>query len=353
MKPDKKILSVNGTDYAIVKGKRWYIEYYTAVSDEVNQRVRSYGQVNRIKDLKIREQKMVELIYQIANKAPELSKSALLNKLEEIRYTYRNKSYFSYKSIVNYYVTWLGTIPDISATQQDAQRFFSHLKSKNLADTRLLAYKRSLSALYNLVNKDNNPFKGLPSLKAGYKSLHYFNDVQIHLIKDYVQDHDRQLWMAIQLLFYCYIRPGEMRLLKIENINFDNHTIEIPGTISKNKKTQKVAIPNQLYVQLLAYRDYPYNYYLFTKAGEPGEIPVTRDHISKRHKEVLTHLKIKGRYAFYSWKHTGVVKAVKAGINIKDLQMQLRHHSLDMVNEYLKNLGVIDSEDLQHHFPTL
>lgn len=43
--------------------------------------------------------------------------------------------------------------------------------------------------------------------------------------------------------------------------------------------------------------------------------------------------------------------AVKHGIHVKDLQLQLRHHSLDMVNEYLKNLGVMDSESLLNRFP--
>lgn len=66
---------------------------------------------------------------------------------------------------------------------------------------------------------------------------------------------------------------------------------------------------------------------------------------------MLKDLNITGRYGFYSWKHTGAVMAVKGGINIKDLQLQLRHHSLDMVNEYLKNLGVTDSERLLNHFP--
>lgn len=33
--------------------------------------------------------------------------------------------------------------------------------------------------------------------------------------------------------------------------------------------------------------------------------------------------------------------------------MQLRHHSLDMVNEYLKNLGVMDSDELKSLFPAI
>jgi hypothetical protein len=64
-------------------------------------------------------------------------------------------------------------------------------------------------------------------------------------------------------------------------------------------------------------------------------------------------LKINGNYAFYSWKHTGVVQAVRNGVNMKTLQLQLRHNSLDMVNEYLKNLGIMDDMDTDKKLPTL
>ncbi len=39
--------------------------------------------------------------------------------------------------------------------------------------------------------------------------------------------------------------------------------------------------------------------------------------------------------------------------NIKYLQMQLRDHSMDMLNEYLKNLGVMDSDRIRDLFPAI
>lgn len=47
------------------------------------------------------------------------------------------------------------------------------------------------------------------------------------------------------------------------------------------------------------------------------------------------------------------IKKIKAGINIVDLKNQLRHHSLDMAQEYLKNLGVLDRVELRNNFPSL
>ena len=58
-------------------------------------------------------------------------------------------------------------------------------------------------------------------------------------------------------------------------------------------------------------------------------------------------------YNVYSWKHSGAVDCVKAGISIKELQLQLRHHSLDQVDEYLRQLGLIDLMGLKTNFPKI
>jgi integrase len=100
-------------------------------------------------------------------------------------------------------------------------------------------------------------------------------------------------------------------------------------------------------------QQYPGSFFVLSKSGHPGMEQIAIQWLNLQHRKVLEKLKIRGHYAFYSWKHTGAVKAVQAGINVKDLQLQLRHHSLDMVNEYLKNMGVMDSKDLKGKFPDI
>lgn len=59
------------------------------------------------------------------------------------------------------------------------------------------------------------------------------------------------------------------------------------------------------------------------------------------------------RFSLYSWKHTGAVRCVKSGMSLKSLQLQMRHHSLDQLNEYLRELGVLQMEDIKNDFPLL
>jgi len=45
------------------------------------------------------------------------------------------------------------------------------------------------------------------------------------------------------------------------------------------------------------------------------------------------------------------VMAIKAGIGVKQLQIQLRHHSLDETDKYLRQMGVRDVGNLRSDFP--
>lgn len=114
-----------------------------------------------------------------------------------------------------------------------------------------------------------------------------------------------------------------------------------------------VRIPNQLLKILLERKihTYPQNYFLFGKEGKPGAKLCGINHFSRKHLDILRKMGYSTDYSLYSWKHIGVVSAVLAGINLKELQLQLRHHSLDQVQEYLKHLEVMDSEALRDKFP--
>ena len=68
-------------------------------------------------------------------------------------------------------------------------------------------------------------------------------------------------------------------------------------------------------------------------------------------RKALKSLGFGTEYLLYSWKHTGAVACVRAGASLKELQIQLRHHSLEEVDKYIRQLGVNDLRDLEGRFP--
>lgn len=340
--------------------KRWYIFYYVPEFGGFSKkRIKVYGGINRKKSAKERLKCAEALIAKIKAEKPwqkkfNCEKSILQVTLELTSGFINKKTFTTYQGMLEKFKNFLKDKPDHEATRADSTSFLNELIQSGKSMKTVKSYRNNLSALYNksieMGNNLQNPFSKIKLQKSNSKSLMYFTDAQIKRIKDFTIKYNPKLWLAIQLQYYCFIRPNELRQLKAKHINLAAGFIEIDSSISKNKKTQKVQIPRTFQNQLQFIEKLSGESNIFTHSEV--KTPV-RDFYSKEHNKALKILGINGRYGFYSWKHTGVVMAWKASINIKDLQMQLRHHSLDMVNEYLKNLGVMDSERIRDLFPSI
>lgn len=334
--------------------KRWRIEWYVPHPDHVRGfRMVDYGTINTGTTIEERTRIAAALIKAIINKPNE---PTILEKVLDIgKVNWRFKTLSAYSTIVKYFQQ---SYPNPErCTTFDVHKFLLQLKENGKTGNTIRKYRDSLFTLYQSALKyeliRNNPVDKSERIKKSPQSLLFFSTDQIKVIKEDAEQSSPQLWLAIRMLFYCFIRPGEQRHMRINWINWEYGFIEIPGEFSKNGKTQKVSIPDHFLFELQHLKNYPNNFYVLSKTGAPGITQLSIKWLNDTHTKILDKLKIRGRYAFYSWKHTGAVMAVKAGINLKDLQNQLRHHSLDMVNEYLKNLGVMDSPDLKRRFPVL
>ena len=352
-KREKKFFSPVLKHYSYDLSKRWRIEWLAPHPDYIHgKRAVEYGNINSGKTVNERVH-LATLLIQSLDFQPKSEKTILHQVMASSRLEWRDKTYSTYKTIVTAFCTDFPRPEHVVSI--DIQNFLVKLKEQGKSQTTLKKYRDVLAYLYTKARKlkliDYNPVDTEIRIKKSHQSLLYFTDAHIQLFKS--SNVGDQLWLAIRLLFYCFIRPGEQRHMRIDWINWDAGYIEIPGAYSKNKKTEKVSIPNRLLSEIEYLKLYPNSFYVLSKSGQPGPDQIAVNWLNSQYTKVLKSLGIRGRFAFYSWKHTGAVMCVKAGINIKDLQLQLRHHSLDMVNEYLKNLGVMDSDDLKSRFPSL
>jgi integrase len=205
--------------------------------------------------------------------------------------------------------------------------------------------------------------KGIEVVKGKSKPLQYFQDHQVRRIRDYLLTCDPELWLFCQFVYFCFIRPrSELRFLKVGDIYFEERKILIrsefyeqePGEClppgAKNHQSQFVTIPDAFYPYIEHLQYFSPNSYVFPGVGGG---PMGKNTMGNRFRQALDKLGFGKNFQMYSFKHTGAAKAVKAGIGLKELQLQLRHHSLDQVNEYLRGLGVMDFENLRENFPGL
>lgn len=274
--------------------------------------------------------------------------------LNEQRYLLRAKSYRSYHSVLTRFLQWKAENYPKANTE-----YLTYLLAKGVAVRTAYNNMTALKGLLNRVCEKypdaEHGLEKIRKLRYQSRSPQVFSEQQLQILRIYLSNTKPYFWIACSLQYYCYIRPNELRYLRVRDVDLIRHKIFISQDFAKNKKDNFVTIPKPLRPSLnFVLRENP-SHYLFGNNRDyaPSKEQVFRDKMSREFKRALQVLGINGRYSFYSLKHTGVERAVRAGINIKEIQVQLRHHSLDMVNEYLKNLGVFELKDIDEKFPKI
>lgn len=212
-----------------------------------------------------------------------------------------------------------------------------------------------------------NPMPPIPKLPNRVdNSAKPIRHGDVALFKEIIKKNDPQLWLAIQFQFYCFTRPGqELRLMKLNWIDFYSGTITIPAymeyngeniPIAKNKETITISIPQQFLnelIQVYSLDKFDKNLFVFGNSKMPGNTPLGKNNLTRRFNNFRDALNLNKEYKFYSWKPTGGISAHRAGVPIKDIQMQMRHKDLSITDAYFKRLLPQDSIHLKNKFPSI
>lgn len=272
--------------------------------------------------------------------------NGIMAYLERMNAAWRPKTASTHKSRINTFLKWNQRN---EITTERIKDFITHQLHIGKQQNTVGGYFRTFKNVFVPV-LGKELLEGINIKKADGTPAQYFSQAQVRFLSVRMQEQDPKLWLGVQLLYYCFIRPGESRLLKVGDVILEEAKICIPKEISKNKKTQYVIIPESFLADLEAaiMGRNPTEYILGSMK------PMGANYLNQKHQAFLKshHFDTK-RHKLYSWKHTGAVAACKAGIHIKQLQMQLRHHSLDQVNAYLRQLGLMDLEDFSSKMPKI
>jgi integrase len=280
--------------------------------------------------------------------------------MREKKFSLRKKSYQTYESQVRLFYKWihkknLTSVADFK--KKHAIAFLEDLLSSGHVGTTVNNYKQNFRALFSKIKSagviSENPFDGIKKYPEERKGSLYFKPEHVEKLRVVISEREAFLWQACQFIYYCFIRPGELRKIVVGDVYLDERKILIRESISKNKKSQFVSIPDSFVPVLtgMNLHEYPEDYFLIGPKGVPSQTPVGSRAFGVKHHNILRELNFRSGYTLYSWKHTGVVMAHQSGVNAKELKDQLRHHSLDMVDIYLKSMGLDDFHNIRKKFP--
>jgi integrase len=361
----------------VVQAKRWYVEFYQINPEtRVMERFREYHNLNRIKDLKQR-------LHIASRYASELNTNKLpygypfvetLKKYDDLPIqeaismalkiksrSDRKKTGGTYRSVVNYLMEYLlkKGITEINIRQftfRHAVDFLDHtVEEKNITARTFNNYRQLLTSLWNeLIDRSyitDNPWSKVKKMKVTDKNRKMLSQTDAQIIMNEAHEHSPMLFLSILLLYYCFIRPEEQRRLKVNNIDLMSGTIYIPGEISKNKRSETVTIPEAIIPALasVGLTGWHRNDFIFGKGLRPHPtIQCGANALNEAHRKIIHHLFQENKLrsitgiSLYSWKDTGAMSLVRAGIDIYEVMKQMRHTDLSTTQKYLKSLSQIN-----------
>lgn len=363
----------------LVKAKSaWYILFYqTHPTSQKKVRHRQKLGLNRIPDIKTRLSHALKLVDEINEKLPhgypyknpsnELTWTSIDKAMEKAlsvkRMDKARKSKNTFRSITNIFLEFLsrdGKHKEAigSYSYLDAMQFMDYLiEERGVGACTFNNYKTNLTSLFNELIRRNylneNPFSKIKKRKITGKNRRAFNGREKTIIGNAIHRADKVLFLATLLQYYCFIRPGsEMRRLKIGHFNFEEGLIILPGTITKNKKSGQVTIPDVIlpFIKSMVVK-YPSNYLLFGKNCLPHpNISCGSGTLYRKHKRILSKLHKNGTLkdinglTFYSWKDTGALELFRKKVNILEIMQQLRHSDLSTTQRYCQSLYLVNRE---------
>jgi integrase len=326
--------------------KPWFLYWR-----EGGRRKRAYKGINTYQTAVERRAAAMELKRKLLSKPNAETRAAFKQIMDWIKareHLLRTSTISAYRNKTKMFFGWLGRRP---LDRDSVREFFEYLLAeRQIGKGTFNAYITQLRYLIReALQYKEDLFDSIKRHSKQSIPAVFFSKLQIKELSTELKNMP-ELWLAVQFIFYCFIRPGELRLLKVSDIDFEREQILIRREIAKNKKEQWVTIPKVFLNAVRHLGDYPPNYYVIGKENKP----IGKNRLKQQHQALLKKMGYDTtRYKLYSWKHTGAVMAVLSGIHLKQLQIQIRHHSLDELNGYLRQMGVLELNDLQNNFPSI
>jgi integrase len=289
--------------------------------------------------------------------------------LDSIKNKVEGTTISTYRSKLRLFDAWLEgkgiNQVDISAINQVILTEFMTfiIEKRELSKVSVDNYRILLRSLFDYIRKEKNrkhfpnPCFDLPGTKKVNDSAAYpIYEDDICVFKNYIFKTDPQLWLVICFEYYCFLRPRkEIRLLKLSDIDFGRGMIHI--RVENAKTTGRwVTIP-KVFMKMMRetynLHTYPRNLYVIGKEGKPGPDYVSINNLSNRFVRYRKELNMPEIYKLYSWKHTGNIRADKAGIPRQETQVQNGHTTLATTEKYMRNRGIVESFNILNNFPAL
>lgn len=365
----------------LTEGVEWYVSYY-AIYPATGKLRRVKIKINRIKSVAQRRAMAKKLINDITQKLVsgwnpfiEAEAPKSFHLIFNVFDTYlkiqakesEEHSYRCYKSYIKYLKEYL--IRNNYSKEMYVAQF-----DKNLASNIMLEIKESskysfrtynnylqfFTTLFNWMLQFNyitqNPFaflKKIPKKLIKKKRVALTEENRAQLRDLLVSEDNNNYFVMCLLCYYCFLRPNEISLLKVGDIDINKQVVYVSKEIAKNDTDSVRTIPNAMidYVRKLDLNK-PKNYYLFSmdvhQKFVPGIKRAEGREIARYWSDVVrVKLNWPMELQFYSLKDSGITNMLDDGIAPNFVQGQADHSSLTITSIYAVKRNAVAQEEIK------
>jgi len=193
-----------------------------------------------------------------------------------------------------------------------------------------------------------NPVKNTKSKTIKEKTRVVLNQKEKKQLQ-LLREDNFHFYVFCMTTYYCFIRPNELKKLKVEHVNIEKSYITIPSSISKNRKTENVTIPNIFIEELKEHiGKASKDLFLFGKKFVPGKQAVTN--LFYHWENVRKKYGFRKEVQFYSLKDTGITDMLNAGVPAIKVRDQARHSDLKITEIYTARNNSADETVKNIHY---
>lgn len=192
---------------------------------------------------------------------------------------------------------------------------------------------------------EKNPIENIHMLREDEKLRSALDAKNLRKVKEWTSKYNPSFYLACMMEYYTFIRPDELRYIKIGDISIKEQSVYVSPNVAKNRKGQVVALNDtvlKLMIELKIF-DHPSQDYLFGEEMTPGPKQLYVNRFRQEWNKMRKALGFPASYQFYSLKDSGIRDLANAeGIVVA--RDQARHSDISVTNKYLKRPKVAHEE---------
>ncbi len=226
-------------------------------------------------------------------------------------------------------------------TYNNARSFMSSIECRDgITNKTYNNYLRFMRTFFGYLRKRDcvadNPFERIDMKRCEGKSRTVISpDVRARIL-DYFRNGEFPCFVYVMMLCYrLFVRPKEIMMLRISDIDFADGLLTVPSSVAKNHHARVLAVPEEIMSYFRTLSSLDPSLYIFSSGYRPGARMLNARDVGRTWAVMRSSLSLPASCQFYSLKDTGITEMLESGVPAKYVKELADHHSLEMTERYI------------------